>query len=368
MALPPEAFGVLLRDLLAERDLSVRALARQVPIDAGQLSRVLNGRRTPSVNLARRCDEIFSTGDILARAARQARAEAAASTAPMPGSGAADQARSASEASVGERLRGEDPDLSRVWNITPAVRGFRGRDAEIAAIRGQLDAASTGAPTVAAVHGIAGVGKTQLVRAFAERYRQDYQLGWWVAAETRLEMVTGLGQLAVRLGAMEEWSSAELLTYVFEQLRRRDSWLLVLDNATGPVDVEPFIPPAGGTGAHVVLTSRNPTWRLLAAEVPVDVLALDAATELLQGHGPQEPQEVARRLAQELGQLPLAVAQAAAYTAEAEISTGQYLELFRRERTRLLGCGRALSYPSTVVTAVTLSLERLVKVNPMARR
>lgn len=54
-----ECFAVLLRDLLAQRDLSVRALAREVPVDPGQLSRVLNGKRRPSIGLARRCDEIF---------------------------------------------------------------------------------------------------------------------------------------------------------------------------------------------------------------------------------------------------------------------------------------------------------------------
>ncbi len=374
MTLPPEGFGALLRDLLAERDLSVRALARQVPIDAGQLSRVLNGRRLPSVNLARRCDAIFGTGDLLARAARQVRAQAAAATLVPPGRASAGtappDAGSVPDLLGEEVVAGDGREPLRVWNIAPAVRAFCGRDAEIGAIHKALRARSIddSRAAVVAVHGIAGVGKTQLVRAFADRYRGDYQLGWWITAETRLEMVTGLGQLAVRLGALPEWSPAELLTYAFDQLRHRDSWLLVLDNATGPVDVAPFLPPAGRRQAHVVLTSRNPTWRLLATPIPVDVLGLEAATELLEANDPGEPETLARSLAQELGQLPLALAQAAAYASETDISAGEYLELFRAERTRLLRCGQALSYPSTVVTAVTLSLDHLATAYPTALR
>jgi transcriptional regulator with XRE-family HTH domain len=47
---------------MAEHDLSLRALARQIPIDPGQLSRVLNGKRAPSPGLAEACDRIFDTG------------------------------------------------------------------------------------------------------------------------------------------------------------------------------------------------------------------------------------------------------------------------------------------------------------------
>ena len=82
--MPPEGFAAALRDLMVERNLSVRALARQVPIDAGQLSRVRNGRRPPSINLARRCDEIFGTGEVLVTAAAQQADADTVAMAPLP--------------------------------------------------------------------------------------------------------------------------------------------------------------------------------------------------------------------------------------------------------------------------------------------
>jgi hypothetical protein len=72
MSLPD--FASLVRDLLAERGMSQRALAREIPINAGQLSRVLNRERLASEEVASRCDEVFDTGCRLAEAAQRDRA------------------------------------------------------------------------------------------------------------------------------------------------------------------------------------------------------------------------------------------------------------------------------------------------------
>jgi tetratricopeptide (TPR) repeat protein len=72
--MPPPDFSAIVTGLMIERDLSLRGLARKIPINQGQLSRVLNRVRPPSPELARRCDEIFGTGHRLAQTAEQARA------------------------------------------------------------------------------------------------------------------------------------------------------------------------------------------------------------------------------------------------------------------------------------------------------
>ncbi len=68
-------FGSEVHRLLAMQGMSLRELARQVPIDAGQLCRVLNGQRRPGRDLARRCDEIFETGHLLRAAAAATRSQ-----------------------------------------------------------------------------------------------------------------------------------------------------------------------------------------------------------------------------------------------------------------------------------------------------
>jgi transcriptional regulator with XRE-family HTH domain len=69
MSLPD--FASLVRDLLTEQQMSANALAQEIPVDAGHLSRVLNGKRHPSLDLAKGCDRVFGTGDLLTEAVRR---------------------------------------------------------------------------------------------------------------------------------------------------------------------------------------------------------------------------------------------------------------------------------------------------------
>jgi tetratricopeptide (TPR) repeat protein/transcriptional regulator with XRE-family HTH domain len=261
-------------------------------------------------------------------------------------------------------------DAPRVWNIQPPVKGFTGRLDEMAAMADCFNqqAARSGEVPVTAVHGIPGIGKTQLARGYADAHKEEYRLGWWVSAETRLDIAIGMSQLAVRLGASEEWSPAEALNFVFDQLAAKDSWLLVFDNATSPADVESFLPPESGLKTHVMITSRSPSWRMLATPIPVDVLTVASASALLTEWSHDEDSESAHALAEELGQLPLAIEQAAAYAADTGISLGEYVSLFRRERTRLLEKGTALAYPGSVAATVTITLENLLHSAPTAMR
>jgi hypothetical protein len=73
-------FASLVRGLLVEHEMSAHALAQKIPADAGHLSRVLNGKRRPSLELARGCDRVFGTDGLLEDAVRRA-------TPPSPGTG-----------------------------------------------------------------------------------------------------------------------------------------------------------------------------------------------------------------------------------------------------------------------------------------
>ncbi len=63
-------FGGELRRLMAERGISLRETARQVPCDSGYLSKVASGRKRPSADLAARLDDVLDAGGELAAAPR----------------------------------------------------------------------------------------------------------------------------------------------------------------------------------------------------------------------------------------------------------------------------------------------------------
>ena len=87
-------------------------------------------------------------------------------------------------------------------------------------------------------------------------------------------------------------------------------WLLVFDNAPDRASVARFVPPAGP--GRVLITSRNQIWPPgQALEVPV--LDPQVAAEFLVSRTGDADRRAALELAGELGGLPLALEQAAAY-------------------------------------------------------
>jgi transcriptional regulator with XRE-family HTH domain len=55
-------FGERLRQLMAERDISLRKLAKMIPYDLGNLSKVRNDQKPPSEKLADRLDDLLNAG------------------------------------------------------------------------------------------------------------------------------------------------------------------------------------------------------------------------------------------------------------------------------------------------------------------
>jgi TIR domain len=181
----------------------------------------------------------------------------------------------------GVRFPGHRP---AVFDAPPRNPHFTGRTDLLQALRAHLAETKRGAVVQAgAVHGLGGVGKTQLVVEYTHRYAADYDLVWWVPAERPVTIPGRLAQLARRLGLPELESLEEQVGVVFDALSQQDRWLLVYDNAQMPADLAGLRPPAGG--GHLLVTSRNPAWGGVAATVGVDVLARTQAVGFL-GRGP----------------------------------------------------------------------------------
>ena len=87
-------------------------------------------------------------------------------------------------------------------------------------------------------------------------------------------------------------------------------WLLVFDNAPDRASVQALLPPAGH--GRVLVTSRDPFWPP-GQVLDVPVLDREVAAEFLGGRTGDADRQAALELAGELGGLPLALEQAAAY-------------------------------------------------------
>jgi tetratricopeptide (TPR) repeat protein/MinD-like ATPase involved in chromosome partitioning or flagellar assembly len=265
----------------------------------------------------------------------------------------------------GPRFPGADP---RVWNVRSRNATFTGRDDVLERLRDLLLQSSVTAVLPQALHGLGGVGKTQVALEYAHRFKGDYDLVWWLSAEQPDLIPTELADLARPLNLRVGENVTEAANAVLETLRRGDPhhrWLLIFDNADEPNDLRSFLPEGQG---HVLITSRNPAWSQEAAPFEVDVFTRDESIEHLQRRVAGLTEEDASAMAVALGDLPLAVEQAGAWLAETGIPASTYIEELAQQASKVLSLNQPSDYPLPVATTWNISFELLRKRSPAAVR
>ena len=116
----------------------------------------------------------------------------------------------------------------------------------------------------------------------------------------------------------------------------------------------------------MLITSQSPHWPPgQALEVPV--LDTEVAAGFLVNRTGDPDRQAAAELAGELGGLPLALEQAAAYIQATGTTLAGYLALFRHRRADLLARGEAAGHPADVAATLGLALSRLEQ-RPRPRR
>ncbi|MET9441510.1 FxSxx-COOH system tetratricopeptide repeat protein [Streptomyces sp. NPDC006610] len=338
--------------------------------------RALSGRFLPRAErLARalraydRKNTVSLTKGVPAPAAREQGDGSTSTGSETPSEGATDMSTTQTQPPAVESGRSTQP---RVWgNIPPRNPNFTGRVDLLERLTERLrEGTTTVLPE--AIHGMGGVGKTQLAIEYAYRHQSEYDIVWWIPSERPGQIGQSLVELAQRLGLVTTSEANVAGPAVREALREGrpySRWLLIFDNADSPERVRDYF-PTGGSGT-ILVTSRNRRWSVVGPSLEVDVFTREESKELLRrsgAYGAELADSDADLLADALGDLPLALEQAAAWRAETGMPVSEYLRLFDEKRSELLEVSPPPDYQLPVAAAWNVSLDHLETRSPAALR
>ncbi|MCQ8127993.1 DUF4062 domain-containing protein [Methylomonas rivi] len=222
--------------------------------------------------------------------------------------------------------------LHKPANLPAASLGelFKGRNAmleQLSRCLGPVPDSTNQAVHARVLSGLGGVGKTRLALEYAWRQADNYAASLFLGADSPEVLQRNLAALCrpglLNLPEQTDTDEARQRDAVLAWLRQHPGWLLILDNAdteTAAEAVEALLPRL--SGGHLLITSRLSNWSGNLTVMQLDTLARADAAEFLLARTAHKRRKrdddsaQAEILAEELGDLALALEQAGAYIAQ----------------------------------------------------
>ncbi|MFJ2954369.1 FxSxx-COOH system tetratricopeptide repeat protein [Streptomyces sp. NPDC087270] len=267
----------------------------------------------------------------------------------------------------------------QIGTIPPRARPFQ-RRTEADLLRMTAGGGATAVPGQV-LTGMGGVGKTQIAADHARRAWQDGSVDVlvWVTASDRSPVVSSYAQAGVELcradpEAPDEAAAAFLAWLTPKAAARPCRWLVVLDDVADPDDLRGLWPPDSPYG-HTLVTTRRRDAALTGAGrhlVPVGLFTPDEAVTYLaaslHAHHRTEAADRLAALARDLGHLPLALSQAAAYLVDSGDDVAAYREQLADRATTLADAAPDRlpdDQPVALAAAWSLSVDRADTLRPV---
>ncbi|WP_144120793.1 FxSxx-COOH system tetratricopeptide repeat protein [Catellatospora sichuanensis] len=237
------------------------------------------------------------------------------------------------------------------FRLPPRNPNFTGRQDVLSLIDKAFT--SSRSARVQAIRGLGGVGKTQIAIEYAYRHLDRFRMVVFLDAEHPESLVPQFLSLAVQLG-IDDITPDRAVEATFQRLHdRHRPWLMICDNAGRPSDLRSVL-PAGTTAANgcVLVTTRTGGWTTHGPVVDVDVLDRRESVRLLTTRVPDVVHVDAQRIAELLGDLPLALEQAAAYMDFTGTPPAHYLQLLSNRIEDMLGEGEVSDRPGVAIATL----------------
>ena len=224
---------------------------------------------------------------------------------------------------------------------------------------------------VMAIHGLGGVGKTQLALNYANTSLEAFDVILWVPAETQIKMTQALSSFAKNVGLNlskedepdDDAQAAQKVKDWFNTVK--GSFLIVFDNVDS-IDLLLQMWPSNGRGSILITTrSSSVAWKRAANVIHLQSFERDQGVRTLTtmtGTAPSNDQEreAAETIVDQLGGLPLAIVQISDFIRDRQYSFSEFVPLYRSSAKRIIAKGEAPSeYNHTIGTVWEMSLQKL---------
>ncbi|KAI1317215.1 hypothetical protein F5Y16DRAFT_414646 [Xylariaceae sp. FL0255] len=250
-------------------------------------------------------------------------------------------------------------DFSVTFSLSdvPETQHFVARTGELIEMRETL--ASDGSRRFVVLHGLGGIGKTQIAIAYAKRYRDEYSAIFWLNIKDETSIQQSFTKVARQillrhpdashLKALDLHQDQEKVVEAVKawlSLPGNTRWLLIYDNYDNPklsndindtgINISQFIP--GAYQGSIIVTTRlsqvdlGHRVQVRKLELLHDSLEILATTS---GRDGLDTDSNAKILVEELDGLPLALATAGTYLRRVPISLAHYLRLYKESWVRL---------------------------------
>ena len=216
--------------------------------------------------------------------------------------------------------------------------------------------------------GMRGCGKSQLASDLAQWCeKQKWHLVAWINATSKEQVRSGLIELADRLGIeTQDRNEESIIEQCFSHLESGEPCdrLIVFDNVEDINHLTKLVPR--GDGLRVVVTTTNEHgWKNQSWDsIKVGVFSREDSIKCLLRITDSKDRKAADAVAQKLGDLPLAIAQAGATACEEDWTLKQYISRLEHYSSsivikRVLGDDYTADVSSALFMAVNVALEKL---------